>query len=386
MRPHIWLRDRYTLIAAFLLIAISRLYLWGSEITRFQQDESNWFYDFKTKGLGEYLLIPDAGYPVPALRLVSWCLFSLTDSPITFHCVLIVIITCCLVSPFVQNVHESLPSVRLGVVIALSAFADFSLLLFHNLPYLLAIPLITLLTDSPTNSAKRNLAIVLLTLLAAKPQILLLVLFVIFYRLVMDPGFKMQSLKRTLLWLPTIVLAVMLLVLGRLSDSSITFDLGTLLSPMTIVMPPFIFVSQVIPIVPFVLSALVYFGLSDYRLVAILMWGAMLGVVGIWGIFIYKSESRLRVIGFTFLTTLPLLLFPNSGWSTWRPTSFGFYPLIHQRHDFFVLLIFLLGCLPQIKTSIFQNKVSANLLVGALLGVGLQNGFITLVFRFYKIW
>ena len=289
-------------------------------------------------------------------------------------------------SPFVQNVHESLPSVRLGVVIALSAFADFSLLLFHNLPYLLAIPLITLLTDSPTNSAKRNLAIVLLTLLAAKPQILLLVLFVIFYRLVMDPGFKMQSLKRTLLWLPTIVLAVMLLVLGRLSDSSITFDLGMLLSPMTIVMPPFIFVSQVIPIVPFVLSALVYFGLSDYRLVAILMWGAMLGVVGIWGIFIYKSESRLRVIGFTFLTTLPLLLFPNSGWSTWRPTSFGYYPLIHQRQDFFVLLIFLLGCLPQIKTSIFQNKVSANLLVGALLGVGLQNGFITLVFRFYKIW
>ena len=69
------MRDRYTLIAAFLLIAISRLYLWGSEITRFQQDESNWFYDFKTKGLGEYLLIPDAGYPVPALRLVSWCLF-----------------------------------------------------------------------------------------------------------------------------------------------------------------------------------------------------------------------------------------------------------------------------------------------------------------------
>ena len=36
------MRDRYTLIAAFLLIAISRLYLWGSEITRFQQDESYW--------------------------------------------------------------------------------------------------------------------------------------------------------------------------------------------------------------------------------------------------------------------------------------------------------------------------------------------------------
>ena len=272
------------------------------------------------------------------------------------------------------------------MVIALSAFTSFDLLLLHNLPYLLAIPLIALLKDSPTNSATRNLAIFLLTLLAAKPQILLVVLFVIFYQLVRDPGFKMQSPKRILLRLPTIVLAVILLVFGRLSESSITFDSGTLLSPMSIVMPPFIFVSQVIPIVPFVLSALVYFGLSDYRLVAILMWSAMLGVVGIWGIFIYKSESRLRVIGFTFLTTLPLLLFPNSGWSTWRPTSFEYYPLIHQRHDFFVLLIFLLGCLPQIKTSIFQNKVSANLLVGALIGVGLQHGFITLVFRFYKIW
>lgn len=376
------LRDRYTLLTAFLVIAVSRLYLWGWKITSFQDD---WFYDFQTLRLGDYLLKLDAGYPVPALRLASSFLFSFIDSPIIFNCILIIIGTCCLVSPLVQNVHESLPSVRLGVVIALSAFTSFDLLLLHNLPYLLAIPLIALLKDSPTNSATRNLAIFLLTLLAAKPQILLVVLFVIFYQLVRDPGFKMQSPKRILLRLPTIVLAVILLVFGRLSESSITFDSGTLLSPMSIVMPPFIFVSQVIPIVPFVLSALVYFGLSDYRLVAILMWSAMLGVVGIWGIFIYKSESRLRVIGFTFLTTLPLLLFPNSGWSTWRPTSFGYYPLIHQRHDFFVLLIFLLGCLPQIKTSIFQNKVSANLLVGALIGVGLQHGFITLVFRFYKI-
>lgn len=383
MRPPQHLRDRYTLLTAFLIIAVSRLLLWGSKIINFQDD---WFYDFQTLRFGDYLLKLDAGYPVPALRLASWFLFSFIDSPFIFNCILIIIGTCCLVSPLVQNVHESLPSVRLGLVIALSAFTGFDLLLLHNLPYLLAIPLIALLKDSPTNSATRNLAIFLLTLLAAKPQILLVVLFIIFHQLVRDPGFKMQSPKRILLRLPTILFAVMFLVLGRLSESSITFDSGTLLSPMSIIMSPFIFVSQVIPIVPFVLSALVYLGLSDYPLVAILMWSAMLGVVGIWGIFIYKSQSRLQVIGLTFLTTLPLLLFPNSGWSTWRPTSFGYYPLIHQRHDFFVLLIFLLGCLPQIKTDIFQNNVSAKLLVGALIGVGLQHSFITLVFRFYNIW
>jgi len=373
-------------LVLWLFVLSTRFWIWGDSIWQFQQDEVEWHRDFQVMKFREYLITPDAGYPTPGLRLLSGILFSILDKPLFVHLVLIFVATMCLMFPLLHRSGVDSFKNQVGVVAALTSFGSFDLLLLHNLPYLFAIPLMTILLTSHHDFRGRQIAIFSLALVSAKPQILLVVFIVMLFEVSALAQNRSINRKRLVSRLPTLAILGTLMVLGRLTDTALTFNPAQLQTPYALLLSPFIVVSQLIPFSPLLLSLIRYLEFSDFGLVPHAMWTWFILTAGLFGILLTVVQSRLKVLTIAMAAVIPLMASTSSGWSVYLPTTFGYYPLIHQRHDFFVLTLMLIICSQLFDVMTKTNPKYSHHASIALGVCTLQHVTIAIIFRQYGVF
>ena len=366
-----------------LVVVLSRFLYWGREINVLQADEVQYFASFRESSFIQYLFIPDAGYPVPGLRLLSWVMFDLSSSPLVIHSILIAIATLCLTSPLLRTVAPpNLRETALAVSV-LGVYRSPDLLLLHNLPYLLTIPVITALgRDIKISKLSTKAWCFFGIVFASKPQILVILLCVTTFGFSKCLRHRQYSVIRLLSFIGAIALSSLLLVAGRLSSSSLELSLGQDNPIGKILISPFVLVTHLFPFFTLALSGGVYLGFVDNSYIKTLIVVAIAILsLGTLVLLIY-GQMRILCVVLSVTLVVPLVLFPNSGWHVWSPFSFSYFPIVHQRHNFFVLsaLLFLLKPMHQRR-----NRGEAGAKVGSLVLVTLliQEITIALIYQLF---
>ena len=338
---------RMSCALVFTITFTLKIVHFNETLFQLQQDEDDLYFDFLSNSFGSYLMVPDAGYPIPGLRFVSWILFSIVPIPGLFHIAVTLIASTCVILPLVMCDSESEYSYFFFSVLALGVFWSSDLLFCHNLPYYFALPVLMKIHKDPDlTDTSTKIVLFLAIAFASKPQILLLFLYVSVYSI-----FKIWQ-KRNRFGISQVVTSVLcltyflILALGRVGPSSLNLNLEPTDFIKRLTLLPFSAASHLIPVVTLGLAGANYTNLMPSHI----WWNVsssvflVVSVCFLW--FLRYSRLKIYICGLVIGSIVPLLVFPNSGWSVYTPSDFWYFPLIHQRHDLFVLAVLVLVVIP----------------------------------------
>ena len=350
------------------------LFAWRSGITRGWQDELSWNNLAQTKGFFATVTEFDAGYPTPLLRTFSFAITQVSHSNFLFWhiCVLIVISGSLASITFSRILSTKSKYLMAGLV---CSYPSFDLLLLHNLSYWAFIPLFVTLSNILYGKLKINptklYSILALLFLAAKPQILLIVLV-----LIVSFGF-ISKLSHVSISIISFTI-LFLLIVGRFSEKpiSLSFDLQSILNLITLN-------SHLLNIIGLLLI------IAVYKAGKIFDQALLIGVYYLFASFLcsyflqkFLRKNRQDVATFSVFVSLviyisSLYFFPNSGWSNDKLlTAFDFISL-YSRH---YLPIVVIGSFLLIMLFEKVRLLNTLLLVGLFQNIVLQ---ITLFNQFY---
>lgn len=361
---------RKTFLSIFLLTFLTKLlFAWRTGIESGWQDETAWKRDALEKSFLETASSYDAGYPTPLLRMLSYFLAqTTTESYFFWHISVLVLMSFCVSSLSFSRLVSAKQALVIGGLLA--TYPSFDLLLLHNLSYWLFIPLFVIFTNFLDGFTKQNFQMILLVLFlliaTSKPQILLSVLVLCFY--------LMHQRKMTKsLFFSVFVVLILMLTLGRLSQSSITldFDLESLVNF------PFSLSSHFINVSLPLLTLVVYASSRIVEGPVIPGFFVLSNLFIFWRYLSSKSKSlNFKLATAVFITfstyTLSLYFFPNSGWSQDNLLNSGIYTSLFSRHYLPIVLmlgfvIFLVGRINRTSTVVLTLAVVQNLAMQVLL-------------------
>lgn len=327
-------------IFAFTLV-IKLCFAWRTGIVSGWQDELAWASRAKSsfpETIGSF----DAGYPTPLLRALSWILAPTTDeSFFVWHLSVIAIIACCIAClSFSKLITRSQILILSGLI---ATYPSFDLLLLHNLSYWTFIPSIVILTNALYGHLQFNRYIstlfLFLVLISSKPQLLLVLVILIsllLYKKSVETSTSLLMISGPLL----------LLILGRVSQSAITldFDFASLVNFL------FSATSHMANVVAPIFTLIVY-GLSRVTsLPVIQLYFLLCNLL----FFLVWVSSRRRNRSFNLpkpfllifgVYTSSLYFFANSGWSQDNLLSSPIYTSLFSRHYLPVIFILALAFL-----------------------------------------
>ena len=367
----------------FAITFTLKILQFNGTIFRFQQDESDYYLDLLHNSFASYILVPDAGYPIPGLRLLTWVLYSVLPSPGIFHIAVTLISSLCVVLPLAMCDSENDYSYIFFSMLTLGTFWSSDLLLGHNLPYYFALPVLMKIHKDPSlGETSTKIILFLAAIFASKPQILLIFLFVTVYSFISLQQSRRKLRKNQLITGILCLTFCLILVLGRSGPSSMDLNLDPKDLGTRLVLVPFAFTSHLAPLITFSLAGLNYFNLLPNQIWLIVSLSAFLAMSAVFFWLLRFSRTKIFVCGFVIGLIVPLLVFPNSGWSVYTPSSFLYFPLIHQRHDFFVLAALLLVVIPTLasRDSRFKFAKIMNLFLICLL---MQEAVFIIVYQYF---
>jgi hypothetical protein len=379
-----WHHRQMSCALVFIITFTLKIAHFNETLFQLQQDEDSFYFDFLSKSFGSYLMVPDAGYPIPGLRFVSWILFSIVPSPGLFHITVTLIASTCVILPLVMCDSQSEYSYFFFSVLALGVFWSSDLLYCHNLPYYFALPVLMKIHKDPDlTDTSTKIVLFLAIAFASKPQILLLLLYVSAYSI-----FKIyQKLNR--FGISEVVTSVLcltyflMLALGRVGSSSLDLNLEPTDFIKRLTLMPFSAASHLIPVVTLGLAGANYTNLMSSHIWSIVSSSVFLVVSVCFLWFLRYSRLKIYICGLVIGSIVPLLVFPNSGWSVYTPSEFLYFPLIHQRHDLFVLAVLVLVVIPTFTSRGGVYKLTAvRTLPVCLL---LQEFFLIVAYQYFPL-
>jgi hypothetical protein len=360
-------RRRQFLLIFVLTFLYKLLFAWRTGVSRGWQDELSWNTLGRGGGFFQTINQLDAGYPAPMLRAFSWVLARTTDeSFLVWHLCILVAISASTASLAYSKVIES--GFRYLVAGLVLSYPSFDLLLLHNLPYWTFIPLFVMLSNIfyrklDLNAAQYSL-IVFLILFTAKPQILIIVLFLVL-------GISAISKIYRFPFLVMSAVILFLISFGRVSNNSINLQID-----FSSIFNLGITVNSHFANIVAMLLVLALYAASKILNQPLLIGFYYLATNLAFSYILYKyirsdkREFRTLLVYFAMIIyVLSLFVFPNSGWSNNGVLSSLDFISLYSRHYLPVILI---GSFLLIKLVGKTKLLFGVLIVGVLQNMAIQ--------------
>lgn len=222
---------KYKLLILYLSVSLTiftyrYFMMWRIPINKFYADEKDWLIAASNKNFFQYIVMPDAGYPVPLTRAFFWITTSVSsDSALILH------LFSCLVSGLCASsliLFGNLPITvfkKIVVAFSLGFYQAFDLLLWHQVNYYLFIPvsifMISKISREENLTTSKFLSFFLVLLIGiGKPQLVLSCMFI----LVLSAARQIVNTRKIRVKKIEYILILFLfasLILGRLSTEAL---------------------------------------------------------------------------------------------------------------------------------------------------------------------
>ena len=112
--------------------------MWRIPIDQFYADEKDWFTAASSRNFFQYIVMPDAGYPVPLTRAFFWIVAGVSsDSALIIHLFSCLISGLCVSSlVLIRNLPMTVFK-KIVIAFSLGFYQAFDLLLWHQVNYYL---------------------------------------------------------------------------------------------------------------------------------------------------------------------------------------------------------------------------------------------------------
>jgi hypothetical protein len=338
------------------IIFVYRYFLmWRVPINEFYADEIDWVIAKSNRNILEYILLPDAGYPVPVTRVIFWSVTnSIENSALAIHLLSSLVASFCSASIILQKKLSIATTKKIIIAFSLGFYQAFDLLLWHQVNYYLFIPasmylLIHSSRPEGINLSKGSLSIVLLLIGLGKPQLVLsclLILIIDISRQILR-GTKLRKKQSEVI---TLIYLFSSIIVGRFSNQALELLIepknllyaitGSLRMSATIVFPFFTVAS--LGFAKITDMTIVYFVVNlTITLVSVLLYIQMRRKN-----FVKLDRVNQDLIKVTLFAVIPIyfsiFLFINSGWSQNIFWNNECNSCMVGRHTYGIFMLFLL--------------------------------------------
>ena len=334
------LKNRFSFFYISILVFSYKLSLgWRFNISHGSQDETDWFRLANNSNLFKTASTLDAGYPTPILRITSWFFAKYLNSSFTLlHIFNLVVISICAAS--ILFLKNGTLRTKISLILVITSYPSFDLLLYHNLSYWIFIPCLVILINMTNSNLKsvpipHSILFILLITTLSKPQLIVCILLFFIY-------FIIQR-KNILLSFSSIIVITFFFISGRLNKSSLTlaFDWQSL-AYFGFTWPTH-FLITLTPVLVLIFNFIGKILNSKYLMILYWVIYASLSYIFLYSLLRKKeSEILLKLLFSSYLICLlSLYLFPNSGWSrNDLITSHPYLELFTRHYLPLVILVF----------------------------------------------